>query len=135
MGTWDIGFFDNDMACDWENGAKNDNSLLYIESALDPVLLNSDENLDIDLANKALAAAETLARLLGNTGESNSYTKHIDNWVATFNGDIPQNLIDKAKKIVSKVLNPDSELRQYWALRGELDAWSNQLKELEERLK
>lgn len=134
MGTWDIGFFDNDMACDWENNIDDNSNISIIEKALIPVLENNEDSLDIDLANKALAAAEALARLLNHDGEQTTYTEHLDSWVKTFNGEISRNLIDMAMKCIVKITSMDSELKQYWTLRGEIDQWISNISSLEKRL-
>ncbi len=135
MGTWDIGYFDNDMACDWENEIESNMNLSYITDALNPVITNSEDSLDVDLANKALAASETLARLLNRDGERNSYTKHVDKWVDDFNEIISDDLIELALKSITKILSKDSELNQFWSLRGEFDTWSDSIRLLQERLK
>lgn len=134
MGTWDIGFFDNDMACDWENEIKEIKTLSHIEDTLKPVIENKDESLDIDLANRALAGAEALARLLLNDGEHNSYTKHLDRWVKEFNNPIPDKLLNLALKSLDKVLSSESELLQFWKIRGEYNNWSKNIHKLKERL-
>ncbi|MBN2616999.1 MAG: DUF4259 domain-containing protein [Spirochaetales bacterium] len=135
MGTWDIGFFDNDMACDWENGIKENKNLNYIKDTFIPILENKEDTLDIDLANKALAAAETLAKLLGKESEHSTYTKHADNWSETFSGSIDNELIEIAIKSVEKIISSDSELLQYWLLRGEKNEWLNRIEDLKYRLK
>ncbi|MGL1893941.1 MAG: DUF4259 domain-containing protein [Spirochaetaceae bacterium] len=134
MGTWDIGFFDNDMACDWENGLVESKSLGYIEDAISPVLTDTDDTLDIDIANKALAASEALARLLGHDGEHTSYTDHIDNWVKEFTDPIPEELLQKALESLEIVQGSNSEIKQYWKIRGELDNWQSNIQNLKNRL-
>ena len=134
MGTWDIGFFDNDMACDWENEIKNNNNLSYIESTLNPVLKNKEDFLDIDLANKAIAASDSIARLLGSNSEKNSYTTHIDTWAKDFKQEISQELINKAIIVLGKVLESNSELKQFWTLRGDFENWKTQIVALKEFL-
>ena len=135
MGTWDTGFFDNDMACEWENGISDKSDLSYIEQALTPVLTNKEETLDIDIANKAVAGAEALARLLFNDGERSSYTTHLDNWASSFSDEIPDNTISMAIRAIDKILDKDSELFQFWTLRGEHESWFRKVNELKKRLK
>lgn len=134
MGTWDIGFFDNDMACDWENGIEKNRSLSYIENTLNSVLEDSEDTLDIDLGNRGLAAAESLARLLGSTTFKNSYTEHIDKWAEEFNEEIPSSLIEKAINALGKILEVSSEVKQFWKIRGELNNWKPKVIELKKRL-
>lgn len=139
MGTWDIGFFDNDMACDWENEIKNQMNLQYIEITLLPVLegteSSSDEELDIDLANRGLAAADALARLAGKERVKNSYTKHIDAWAENFTDDIPENLIQLALDVLERVKSENSELHMYWKIRGQESEWFEHINRLRDQLK
>jgi len=135
LGTWDIGFFDNDMACDWENSIKDNRDLSYIESAIDHVLENTEDSLDIDISNKALAAAESLARLLGTSSGSSSYTEHIDKWAKEFSDSVDIKLINKTITALEMILSSNSELKQFWTLRGEYSKWESSIKDLENRLK
>lgn len=134
MGTWDIGFFNNDMACDLENSLKENKSLTVLEEALDLVINDKEENLDIDLANKALAASEGLARLIHKDGDRNSYTKHIDRWADSFSSTIDQMLKDKAIMCIDIVSKQESELSQYWKIRPERENWLASLDKLKKRL-
>lgn len=134
MGTWDIGFFDNDMACDWENNVNDNSEISIIKNALTPVLENNEDSLCIDLANKALAAAEALARLINKDGERTTYTEHLDSWVENYNGEIPRELIIDAVYCIDKILASDSELKQYWSLRGEFEHWNSNITKLRMRL-
>lgn len=137
MGTWDIGFFDNDMACDWENEIKNQMDLQYIEITLLPVLENVDssvDELDIDLANRGLAAADALARLAGKEREKSSYTQHIDTWAEDFSDTIPDSLIELAINVLERVKSENSELHMYWKIRGQETEWLERINELKDQL-
>ena len=63
MGTWSHEPFGNDSACDWAYGLESQKDFSMIEQAIQRVLDNGDEYLDSDLAVKAIAAAEVLAKL------------------------------------------------------------------------
>lgn len=134
MGTWDIGFFDNDMACDWENDVNDNSEISIIRDALTPVLEDNEESLCIDLANKALAASEALARLINKDGEKTAYTVHLDSWVDNYKENIPRRLISDAVSCIDKILSSHSELKQYWSLRGEFEQWRCNILSLKERL-
>lgn len=135
VGTWEIGFFDNDMACDWENEINTDTTLTYIEQAFTPVINNQDDSLDIDLANRSLAAAEALARVLKKDGEHNSYTKHLDSWIEQTDIEVPSSLTKLALDTIELVIDSESELMQYWKIRGEFDNWISLIEQLKDRLK
>lgn len=134
MAIWDVGFFDNDMACDWENEITNNRNSNYIESALLPVINNDEDTLDIDISCKALAACEALARLIVKEGESSSYTKHLDKWVDESDITPSKELIKTAIYCIESITSAGSELKQYWTLRGELDNWNNKIVNLRKRL-
>lgn len=134
MGTWDIGFFDNDMACDWENSLKDSKDMAKIRKPFEKVISNKDDTLDIDLANRALASAEALCRLIHKDGERTSYTTHIDAWVDDFSQVISPEYKELAIKAVELIIKDDSELKQYWKLRGELDSWLPKVSNLLQRL-
>lgn len=134
MGTWDIGFFDNDMACDWENEINSKTSLKYIEDALTPVVNNKEEFLDIDLANRALAAAEAIAIILGKDSINSSYTEHLDKWAKDYDKEIPKELLKLAINAIDKVLASNSELKQFWKIRAEHDDWLDIIEKLKDKL-
>lgn len=139
MGTWDIGFFDNDMACDWENEIKKDMDLEYIEITLLPILegedQTSDDDLDIDLTNRGLAAADALARLMGIDREKSSYTKHIDAWAENFTGEVPESLKKLAIDVLEKIKSNDSEIHLFWKIRGMETEWIDSITALQDQLK
>ncbi len=92
MAIWDMGFFENDMACDWENNIDEKSTLSYIESAITPILDESEDIIDIDICCKCLAACEALRKLVLKDGESTTYTKHLEWWVEAFSKDVPNEL-------------------------------------------
>lgn len=134
MAIWDIGFFDNDMACDWENEITNNKNVNYIENTIRYVLNNEEDILDIDISCKALAACEALARLVTKEGESSSYTKHLDEWANESDIYPSKELIDSAINCIDIITSSCSELKQYWTIRGELENWNNKIMKLKERL-
>ena len=135
MGAWGTGIFDNDTACDWAYGLKETNDLSLIECALDKVLKVGSEYLDASDAEKALAAAETVARLKGNWGIKDSYTETMDKWVETARLVPPQALIEKAFKATERVISGPSELLELWGEGIEFTAWEESVKDLSRRLK
>jgi uncharacterized protein DUF4259 len=134
MGAWGTGIFDNDTACDWAHDLKEASDLSLIESALDKVLKVGAEYLDASKAEKALAAAETVARLKGNWGIRDSYTEKMDKWVETTRLTPPQALIEKALRGIERVLSGPSELLELWGESEEFIAWEESVKDLSKRL-
>ena len=134
MGAWGTGIFDNDTACDWAHDLKETSDLSLIESALDKVLKVGAEYLDASEAEKALAAAETVARLKGNWGIRDSYTEKMDKWVETTRLTPPQALIEKALRGIERVLSGPSELLELWGESEEFITWEESVKDLSKRL-
>jgi hypothetical protein len=135
MGAWGKGVFENDTACDWAYGLEETSDLSLIESTLDKVNKIGAEYLDASDAEKALAAAETVARLKGNWGVRDSYTETMDKWVETTRLIPPQALIEKALKAIERALSGPSELLELWGEVEDLPAWEESVKDLSRRLK
>lgn len=135
MGAWDTGIFDNDTACDWACGLKDAHDRALIERTLDAVLDVGDDYLEAPEAEEALAAAETLARLLGRGSVRNAYTEAVDAWVAAYPGRPSPELLDKARRAVARVLGADSELRELWEDSDDADAWRQAVEDLQARLR
>lgn len=135
MGAWDTGIFDNDTACDWACGLKDAHDRALIERTLDAVLDVGDDYLEAPEAEEALAAAETLARLLGRGGVRNAYTEAVDAWVAAHPGRPSPELLDKARRAVARILGADSELRELWEDSDDADAWRQAVEDLQARLR
>lgn len=135
MGAWDTGIFDNDTACDWACGLKDAHDRALIERTLDAVLDVGDDYLEAPEAEEALAAAETLARLLGRGGVRNAYTEAVDAWVAAHPGRPSPELLGKARRAVARILGADSELRELWEDSDDADAWRQAVEDLQARLR
>lgn len=135
MGIWGIGYFENDMACDWENELDDNFTISHIENAINQILESTEETLDVDVANRAIAASESISKLLKHGGESSSFTPHIDKWTQDFDSELPKDLVEKATEALQLILNENSEIRQFWKLRGEVEDWEIKIKDLSNRLK
>jgi Domain of unknown function (DUF4259) len=134
MGAWGTGIFDNDTACDWAYDLKETSDLSLIESAFDKVLKVGAEYLIASEAEKALAAAETVARLKGNWGIRDSSTETVDKWVEKNRLTPPQDLIEKALKAIERALYKPSELLELWSESDEFTVWEESVKDLSKRL-
>jgi hypothetical protein len=134
MGTWGIGTFENDTACDWAYELEKVKDLSVIERALDEVLNVGAEYLDSHEAVEALAAAEVIARLKGNPGIGCGYTETVDQWVETNRLAPPQALIEKSLKAIERVLFRPSELLELWGETEDFTVWEESVKDLSKRL-
>jgi hypothetical protein len=134
MGTWGAGSLDNDTAMDWMYGLGEVADLSLIEGTLDRALAGGDAYLDAADAEEAIAAAEAVARLLGNFGARTHHTKPMDDWVSWMPEKPPLELLEKAWRFVVRVQQAPSELLELWTEKGEADAWSRSLADLKLRL-
>jgi hypothetical protein len=134
MGTWGAGTLDNDTAVDWMYGLGEVGDLSLIEGTLNRALTVGGAYLEAPDAEEALAAAEAVARMLGNFGVRNDYTETMDAWVAYMNRLPPPELVTKAQRIVARIQEPPSELLELWAKNDKSEAWSRSLADLTRRL-
>jgi hypothetical protein len=133
MGAWGELAFDNDTANDWAYGLEESGDLALIESALADLEERGDEYVDQDVACNALAACEVLARLRGNHGYRNAYTKKVDAWVTVHPLTPPPALLRRALSAIDRILRDESELRQLWDDAGG-DDWRKAMDDLRRRV-
>jgi hypothetical protein len=134
MGIWGAGALDNDTAVDWMYGLGEVPDMSLIEGTLDRALAVGDDYLQADDAQEAIAAAEAVARLLGNFGVRNDYTRTMDDWVSYMTERPSLELLSKAWRIVARVQQPPSELLELWSESDKAEAWSRSLADLKLRL-
>ncbi len=113
MGAWSHEPFGNDDANDWAYGLENVDDLSLIEQTLD-IVLEADEYLEAPEASEAVAAVEVLAKILGKGTQSDSYTEKVDVWVKSVSIRPDAALLSKAKRVLQRVLDDNSELRELW---------------------
>jgi hypothetical protein len=133
MGSWGLGPFENDTACDWGYDLEKSTDLSVIERALDSVV-EARDYLEAPAAEEALAAAEVVARLQGNWGPRTSYTETVDAWVKKTDSQITSELASKAVAAINRVLTPPSELLELWQDTDDFDTWKKLLGELAKRV-
>jgi hypothetical protein len=134
MGTWGAGPLDNDTAMDWMYGLGEVADLSLIEGTLDRALACGEAFLDSADAEEGIAAAEAVARLLGNFGVRNDHTRLMDDWVSWMPEKPPLELLEKAWRLVARVQRQPSELLDLWTGKGEAEAWLRALADLKLRL-
>ena len=133
MGAWGHRAFDNDAANDWAYGFERVDDLELVEAALRDLEEVGDEYLDQDVACAALAACEVLARLRGNLGYRDAYTRKVDEWVAAHPLTVGPELLDRARTAIDRIDGESSELRQLWE-EGDANAWRAEVADLRARL-
>lgn len=114
MGAWGERAFDNDVANDWASDLADVDDLSLVERAIAELEAVGDDHLDQDVACRALAACEVLARLKGNAGYADAYTRKVDAWVSAHRLEPPAALLTRASAAMDRVLGEASELRELW---------------------
>jgi len=134
MGAWDTGVFDNDSAADWAH-VLDGGGVRHIHETLLRAA-EGGEFLDADEGAEALAAAETVARLLGGAWVESPYSAGVDEWVARQSGTVPDELRAVAIAAVNRTLGEGSELLDLWEESGDgpLADWRRVAADLLERL-
>lgn len=135
MGAWGSGSFDNDMAMDWVDQVQSIEDVRAPFAELKRVtdLEGADRYLEADLASELIAAAETVAMMLG---------RRIPNFPEELaerleNAGEPDNLLfHQARNAVLHVLR-NSELAELWAEAVEesgVNEWNAEISRLIDRL-
>ena len=68
-----------------------------------------------------------IAKLLGRGSQTDSYTKKVDDWVASTGIAPPQELRTKAVQALNRIVADDSELAELWLESGD-GAWLESVK-------
>jgi hypothetical protein len=133
MGTWGPGNFENDTASDFASTVVNGGGIPALARAIDRVLSRKGDYLEAPDGQEGMAAAEIIAKLSGNPGQSSGDTASIDAW-ARGQAKVPDELIKKAKRSITRILTEPSELLELWTDSDEFDRWKRSLEELAQRL-
>ena len=131
MGTWSHEPFGNDAAIDWAYQIQNTHDFLLVEQAIQRVLDCGPEYLDADVAVEAVAAAEIIAKALGRGTQSDAYTEEVDAWLKTISAAPTSALRSKAHQSLSRILGPDSELKELWEESEDLESWESSVRLLQ----
>jgi hypothetical protein len=132
LGAWGPLAFDNDTACDWAARLKSVDNLSLVVGTFAEIG-DDDGYLDSEVACQALAACEVLARLQGNSGYQNAYTKDVDDWVIGHPMRPPNPLLKRADEVIERILGEQSELRALWA-EADGTRWRDAVEDLRQRL-
>jgi hypothetical protein len=134
MGAWGSGSFDNDTACDWAYEIEGAEDLSPVEETIAGVLAAGSDYLDTDDACRALAACEVVARLKGNWGKRDAYSKGVDQWVQDHPALPPAELVRDALRAIDRILQPPSELLELWDEGGTNGEWHAAVDDLRTRV-
>jgi len=131
MGSWGPGSFENDTAGEWLFRLEKTEGLAFVEKTLAAVNLESKDELETPQAEKALAACEVLAALLGSP--SDDLPPEAETWAEDNAADPSGELIERAIAVIDRVLE-NSELRQQWEDSDDGENWQTAVDDLRGRL-
>ncbi|MBV8252222.1 MAG: DUF4259 domain-containing protein [Chitinophaga sp.] len=119
MGAWGTRNFENDGSQDWvfDLIESKDGGLVTDTLAR---IINNHEKLEVSDCEEALAAAETVAALVGRPSED--YPEDPLDKLDILNLIGTKALRNQAINAVNKVIN-SSEMRSYWETEGNLESW------------
>jgi hypothetical protein len=128
MPGWGTGSFENDDAQAFlaALASKEPTDLKEILTRAD-----REDYLQAPDASTVIAAAEVVASAKGSPAEA--APKQIQDWVSNIEGAPSDEMIELARRAVSKV-RANSELKDLWLQAEGLNDWSAALRDLEERL-
>ncbi|NIG55268.1 DUF4259 domain-containing protein [Chitinophaga sp. Cy-1792] len=121
MGAWGTRNFENDGSQDWVFDLIENKDGGLVTDTLARII-NNHEKLEVSDCEEGLAAAETVAALVGRPSED--YPEDPMEKLDILNLIGTKALRNQAISAVNKILN-DSEMKKYWDEQGELGSWQN----------
>jgi hypothetical protein len=131
MGAWGAGSFENDDASDWA-WELEELGLEAIETAFTAVTKTGEGYLEAPDGSYAIAAAEVVAALRGRAS-SGDLPEEVETFVAA-RPEIDDELLQLARKALSRVLADNSELRDLWKESDSFAEWKGLVTDLQTRL-
>ena len=130
MSVWGAGIFENDDALDWIYDLADSGTLSRVVSALDVILKNKEDDLEVIDCRIGLAAAEIIAAMTGDP--SAELPEEAEEWIGE---KILENekLREKAQQVAWVILNR-SELKNKWEKSSNYSQWQTTLVDLQKRL-
>lgn len=133
MGAWAYGSFDNDDAADFLTDVTGHGDLSLIREVFDN-MLTSTEYVEAPDASQAIAAAEILAAALGRPTPAALREDELGQWISRIRPAVEPELVDRARDALTRILAPQSELRELWEDTAEFQDWQAAVKELLQQL-
>ena len=134
MGSWDTTAFANDTAADWLAELVDSAGWEMIDEALSAVLATGDDFLEAQPGEEGLAAAEVVAWINGQPGNSAEDTDALEEWIDEQEFEADSSRARRARKVVDRIFNAPSELLEQWEEEGEFEEWRKELASLKDRL-
>ena len=114
MGAWSHEPFANDTASDWAYVLMDATNLSHVEATLDRVLDAAGSYVEAPDAEEAIAAVAVVAQLLGRSPPITGGPEGLQAWIKGVGVRPSAALLDKARRVVDRVLADDSELAELW---------------------
>ncbi len=137
VGAWGAGAFDNDGAADWSaefDGIDRATGLETIRDALEAVAgAAPDDYIEVDDGQRAVAAAELVAVIVGETGSRSPYNETALDWIARERPAADRSVLELARASLARVLGATSELAELWD-EAESSSWRSSVTDLATRL-
>lgn len=114
MGAWSHEPFANDTASDWAYVLMDATDLSHIEATLDRVLDEPGGYVEAPDAEEAVAAAAVVAQLLGRSPPITGGPEGLQAWITGVGVRPSPALLDKARRVLDRVVAEDSELAELW---------------------
>lgn len=130
MSVWGSGIFENDDALDWIYDLADSGTLSRVISALDVIIKNKEDELDIPDCRIALAAAEIVAAMAGDP--SPDLPEEAEEWIGEKILE-DEKIREKAEKAVRKI-QANSELKNRWEKAANYSKWQATISDLIRRL-
>jgi len=131
MGAWDATSFGNDAANDWAHDLVESDDLSPIESALQRILDAGEGDLATGDSERAIAAAEVVAWMLGHPSRLDAFTAKIGAWVIAHPVPPSSSVREMALATVDRIGRAPSSLLELWD--GD-PGWTAALADLRARL-
>ena len=122
--------FNNEVAQQWVYEFKLYPGMENVKLALH-LVINENNYIQTDEAYECLAACEVIARLGGDWGKKDVYSSDIDHWVENNPIQVSQELKNKAKIAIDKILGSWSILAE---LNDDNEDWKKTIQDLKNRI-
>ena len=115
-------------------GVAEGGGVTALAEAIERVLSVEGGYLEAPDAEEGLAAAEIIARLSVRPGQRDAYTAAIGAWISASPVQVSDELREKARRSLARILTAPSELLELWTASGDFDGWKRVVEGVAQRL-
>lgn len=132
MESWGTGPFENDDALDWVEELEEATDLSLIVETVRAASEAGEGGLDTGTGKRALAAAETVARMLGRPGRD--LPEEVEVWAKMNPLWVSDGLVEKCRRLAQHALAEGSGLDRRWRETDDHESWRQATEDLLSRL-